>query len=101
MKRSKDKVVIIGNSIYDVISSIAINEVQLQQINFIIKEEYEKESNIKEHLDVISYRIASVFTNAGYDENLYVNTQKILTGAESIKLLITVTDSRRNPIFEL
>lgn len=99
MKRSK--VVIFTKSIYDVISSIDISKEQFQEIDSIIKEEYKKESNIKEHLDIISFKIAYIFEKTGYLGNLYVRTQKILTGLESVKLLITITDNRHNPIFEL
>lgn len=101
MKRSKNNVIIVSNSRYAVISSIVISAQNKSKIDSIIKEEFEIESNVKEHLDVISFRIASVFTKAGYSENLYVRTQKILTGPESVKLLITVTNNQRNAIFEL
>ncbi len=99
MKRAK--MVIQATEAFVIISSISISEKQLQEIDSIIRDEYNIESNVKEHLDVVSFRIASVCRKPGHSTDLYVKTQKILTGPESIKLLITITDRKNDPVFDI
>ena len=99
MKRAK--MVIRATEAFDIISSISINEKQLQEFDSIIRDEYNIESNVKEHLDIVSFRIASVCRKARCSTDLYVKTQKILTGPKSVKLLITITDRKDDPVFDI